>query len=191
MRASIKEGLRELRQPHLPELGTRAASAPANGSGEGSTTLVRLCPSLKLWREEMVAGLKYIFTDSTKAEEQAANCGFVRCAVQYLPEVSVPAPAPVTAPAQGLLRIPQKVSFPAGLYEQEGQGFISRVEDGWKEDDDDETFNALWIWTRGDRNKAWKGLEHVKANSTKISGAMAVYWALVHFDQLEGVTRRT
>jgi hypothetical protein len=43
-----KNGLRQLRQPHLPELGTRAAAAPANGGSGGTVIIHRLCPSLVL-----------------------------------------------------------------------------------------------------------------------------------------------
>ena len=101
-----KKGLRQLQQQHLLELATRAAAAPANGGSGGAVTLHRLCPSMALWREETAAGAAYNFTDSEKAEEQAAGRGFVRCAVQYLRPVTVPASAPVTAPAQGEVRIP-------------------------------------------------------------------------------------
>ncbi len=178
-----KKGLRELKQPHLPHLGTRAA--PANGgSGGGSTVLHRLCPSMVLWQENTVAGPIYYFTDSTKAAEQAADRGFLRCAVQYLPEVTVPAPAPVTAPAQGEVRIPATFSMPSELYEDEGKGFISRVEDGWEETMGDEkvVFDGLWMWTPGERKRAWKGSKKLQ---TKFSSAMSVYWALIHFNQLE------
>ena len=74
------------------------------------------------------------------------------------------------------------------MYEEDGQPFISRVEDGWVKGD--QTFDALWMWTLGHRSKAWAA-EDRKANGTKFSGAMAVYLAFVHFDQLEGVTKRT
>ena len=183
-----KKGLRQLRQPHLPELGTRAA--PANGGSGGAGTFVRLCPSMVLWREDTVAGAAYHLTDSKKAEEQAAGRGYVRCAVRYLPEVTVPAPAPVTAPAQGEVRIPATFSMPTELYEEEGKGFISKVEDGWEETMGDEkvVFDGLWMWTPGERSRAWKGSRKLQS---KFCGVMAVYWALIHFNQLEGVTRRT
>ena len=183
-----KLGLRQLRQPHLPELGTRAEAAPANGASGGTVILHRLCHSIVFWREETAAGTAYHFTDSKKAEEQAAGRGFVRCAVQYLPEVTVPAPAPVTAPVQ--VQIPASFSMPSELYEDEGKGFISKVEDGWEETMGDEkvVFDGLWMWTPGERRRAWNGN---KTLQSKFSGVMAVYWALIHFNQLEGVTRRT
>ena len=185
-----KNGLRQLRQPHLPEMGTRAAAAPANGGSGGTVILHRLCPSLVFWREVTVAGTAYHFTDSKKAEEQAAGRGFERCAVQYLPEVTVPAPAPVTAPAQGEVRIPATFSMPSELYKEEGKGFISKVEDGWEETTGDEkvVFDGLWMWTPEERSRAWKGSRKLQS---KFCGVMAVYWALIHFNQLEGVTRRT
>jgi hypothetical protein len=183
-----KKGLRQLRQPHLPELGTRAAAAPANGGSGGTVILHRLCPSIVFWREETAAGTAYHFTTSKKAEEQAADRGFVRCAVQHLEEVTVPAPAPVTAPAQ--VRIPASFSMPRELYEDEGKGFISKVEDGWEETTGDEkvVFDGLWMWTPGERSRAWKGSRKLQS---KFCGVMAVYWALIHFNQLEGVTSRT
>ena len=152
--------------------------------------LHRLCHSIVFWREETAAGTAYHFTDSKKAEEQAAGRGFVRCAVQYLPEVTGPAPAPVTAPAQGEVRIPATFSLPSELYDNEGKGFISKVEDGWEETMGDEkvVFDGLWMWTKDVRAGAWKGN---KTLQNRFSAAMAVYWALTHFNQLEGVTRLT
>jgi hypothetical protein len=76
------------------------------------------------------------------------------------------------------------------LYETEGEGFISKVEDGWEETMGDEkvVFDGLWMWTPGERRRAWKGNKKLQS---KLSGVMAVYWALIHFNQLKGVTRRT
>ena len=152
--------------------------------------LHRLCPSMVLWQENTVAEPIYYFTDSTKAAEQAAARGFLRCAVQYLPEVTVPAPASVTAPAQGEVRIPETFSMPSALYDDEGKGFISKVENGWGETmgDEEVMFDGLWTWTLGVRKRAWKGSKKLQ---TKFSGVMSVYWALIHFNQLEGVTWRT
>ena len=183
-----KKGLRQLRQPHLPELGTRAEAAPANGASGGTVILVH--PSVVFWREDTAAGATYHFTTTKQAEEQAAARGFVQCAVQHLEEVTVPAPAPVTAPAQGEVRIPATFFMPSELYDDEGKGFISKVEDGWEETMGDEkvVFDGLWMWTKTVRTGAWKGN---KTLQNRFSAAMAVYWALTHFNQLEGVTNLT
>ncbi len=80
--------------------------------------------------------------------------------------------------------------MPSDLYEDEGKGFILKVEDGWEETmgDGKVVFDGLWMWTPGERKRAWKGN---KTLQSKFSGVMAVYWALIHFNQLEDIAKRT